>query len=237
MIKTFANKFRDANEAFEYWYQCIEHYGANFAGTKALFNIGFEMDNPTNNIIRAPWRNWKHNYAKAEWRWYESGDRNIEKLGELYGKIPEIWKRMADAHGNVNSNYGWQWGRLNQIDEVIKMLRENPDTRQAAISIYDGKEIYKYEHDTPCTYAIQFTVVNNHLNMCVTMRSNDLWFGFCNDQYCFSELHKIIAEETDYDIGTYYHFAHNLHLYERDLGKFVSQPSSSLLKSKWEEYG
>ena len=66
MIKTFANKFRDANEAFEYWYQCIEHYGKDFAGTKALFNIGFEMDNPTNNIIRAPWRKWKYKYAEAE---------------------------------------------------------------------------------------------------------------------------------------------------------------------------
>ena len=46
MTKTFSNKFRNASEAFEYWYQCIEHYGTNFAGTKALFNIGFEMAKP-----------------------------------------------------------------------------------------------------------------------------------------------------------------------------------------------
>ena len=38
MIKTFANKFTNADEAFQYWYQCIEHYGTDFAGTKALFN-------------------------------------------------------------------------------------------------------------------------------------------------------------------------------------------------------
>ena len=236
MIKTFANKFKTANEAFEYWYQCIEHYGTNFAGTKTLFNIGFEMTDPNNNIISFDWRKWKLDYAKAEWRWYESGDRNIEKLGELYGKVPAIWKRMADAHGNVNSNYGWQWGRLNQIDEVIEMLRQNPDTRQAAISIYDGKEIYKYEHDTPCTYAIQFTVVDDKLNMCVTMRSNDLWFGFCNDQYCFSELQKLVAEETDYETGSYFHFAHNFHLYERDLGKYPQRPDN-LAQRKSDYYG
>jgi thymidylate synthase len=117
------------------------------------------------------------------------------------------------------------------------MLRRNDETRQAAISIYDGKEIYKYEYDTPCTYAIQFTVVNNKLNMCVTMRSNDLWFGFCNDQYCFSQLQILVAEKTGYELGTYYHFAHNFHLYERDLGKFQPQESSSLLQSKHEEYG
>ena len=237
MIKTFANKFRNADEAFQYWYQCIEHYGIDFAGTKALFNIGFEMDNPTNNIIRTPWRKWKHNYAKAEWRWYESGDRNIEKLGELYGKIPAIWKRMADGDNNVHSNYGYQWERRQQLDKVVEMLRRDPDTRQAAISIYDGKEISKYRYDTPCTYAIQFTVVNNHLNMCVTMRSNDLWFGFCNDQYCFSQLQKLVAEEADYDIGTYYHFAHNLHLYNKDLGKFLSNKPKGPAQSRADEYG
>ena len=51
MIKTFANKFTNADEAFQYWYQCIEHYGTDFDGTKALFNIGFEMEKPKQNLI------------------------------------------------------------------------------------------------------------------------------------------------------------------------------------------
>ena len=237
MIKTLCNKFRDANEAFEYWYQCIEHYGINFAGTKAMFNIGFELENPLDNKIKAGWRNWKQKYAEAEWDWYLSGDRNIEKLGQIYGKIPAIWKRMADEWGEVNSNYGWQWERLNQLNKVVAMLEKNPETRQAAISIYDGKEIYKYENDTPCTYAVQFTIVNEKLNICVTMRSNDLWFGFCNDQYCFSELQRLVANVLGREVGSYYHFAHNLHLYERDLGKFVPNKYSSLLQRKHEESG
>ncbi len=49
--------------------------------------------------------------------------------------------------------------------------------------------------------------------MCVTMRSNDLWYGFCNDQYQFSKLQELVAEKLDIPMGTYYHFAHNLHLY------------------------
>ena len=237
MIKTLSNKFTTADEAFQYWYQCIEHYGVDFAGTKAMFNIGFEISNPISNSITAPWRKWKHNYAEAEWQWYLSGDNNINTLGKLYGKVPAIWKRMADEWDEVNSNYGWQWERLNQLDKVIAMLRNNPNTRQAAISIYDGKEIYKYEHDTPCTYAIQFTVVNNKLNMCVTMRSNDLWFGFCNDQYCFSELQKLVAGRSGYSVGTYYHFAHNLHLYERDLNKCWYTYPQGPAQSRANEYG
>jgi thymidylate synthase len=99
------------------------------------------------------------------------------------------------------------------------MLKKNPRTRQAAISIYDAKEISDYEFDTPCTYAIQFTILNDKLNMCVTMRSNDLWYGFCNDQYCFSKLQKLVADEVGWPVGNYFHFAHNLHLYNNIIEK------------------
>ena len=124
---------------------------------------------------------------------------------------------MADSLGNVRSNYGWQWKRNAQIEYVINLLKEKPNTRQAAISIYDAKEHSAYEFDTPCTYAVQFTILNNRLNMCVTMRSNDLWYGFCNDQYCFSKLQQLVAERLDMKLGTYYHFAHNLHLYNKQI--------------------
>ena len=208
-------KFNTANEAFHKLYDMIIKDGVDFAGTKALFNVGFEIQHPAANAIvdSKVKRNWSFEYANAEWRWYLSGDRNIAKLGELYGKVPQIWQRMADADGNVNSNYGWQWERTSQLDIVIQMLKDNPETRQAAISIYDGKEISDYTNDTPCTYAVQFTILDNKLNMSVVMRSNDLWYGFCNDQYQFSSLQMLVAHRAGYDVGTYYHFAHNLHLY------------------------
>ena len=214
MINTINNKvFRNANEAYEYLFDRIIQDGVDFADTKALFNVGFYITNPLDNKIINRERNWKQEYAEAEWQWYLSGDNNIEKLGKIYGKVPEIWKRMADDKGNVNSNYGWQWQRNAQLDMVIETLRQKSETRQAAISIYDGKEITNYAHDTPCTYAVQFTIVHDRLDMCVTMRSNDLWYGFCNDQYCFSMLQGLVAHELNVEPGVYYHFAHNMHLY------------------------
>ena len=207
------NKFRNANSAYEYLHDRIIQEGIDFADTKALFNVGFYITDPMDNRIINRERNWKLDYAEAEWQWYLSGNRNIAKLGKLYGKVPEIWKRMADADGNVNSNYGWQWERTSQLDIVIQMLKDNPKTRQAAISIYDAKEISDYTNDTPCTYAVQFTILHGRLNMCVTMRSNDLWYGFCNDQYCFSELQRLVSKQLNIEQGTYYHFAHNMHLY------------------------
>ena len=214
MINTISNKvFRNANEAYEYLHDRILQDGVDFADTKALFNVGFYITDSQDNKIVNKERNWKQDYAEAEWQWYLSGDNNINKLGDIYGKIPEIWKRMADEIGRVNSNYGWQWTRNNQIDYVIKLLTDNKDTRQAAISIYDCKEYRSYSKDTPCTYAVQFTIIHGRLDMCVTMRSNDLWYGFCNDQYCFSKLQKMVSDELNIEPGVYYHFAHNMHLY------------------------
>ena len=211
--------FNNADAAFDYYKSQILSNGINFDNTKALFNVGFTIENPMDNHISCEQRNWKQNYAEAEWQWYLSGDRNIKKLGELYGKVPEIWERMADSEGNVNSNYGWQWQRNKQLAKVIDMLRNNNNTRQAAISIYDAKEMKSYIHDTPCTYAVQFTIVDDKLNMCVTMRSNDLWYGFCNDQYCFSRLQLMVADKLGLRLGQYYHFAHNLHLYNNIIEK------------------
>ena len=211
--------FNNADAAFDHYKNQILLYGVDFNDTKALFNVGFTIENPMDNHISCEQRNWKHDYAEAEWQWYLSGDNNINKLRELYGKVPKIWERMADMKGDVNSNYGWQWQRNKQLARVIDMLRNNNNTRQAAISIYDAKEMKSYKYDTPCTYAVQFTIVDNKLNMCVTMRSNDLWYGFCNDQYCFSMLQQLVARELNVPVGTYFHFAHNLHLYNNIIEK------------------
>ena len=214
MINTINNKvFRNANEAYEYIHDRILQDGVVFGDTKALFNVGFYMTDPKDRRIINKERKWNEEYAEAEWQWYLSGDPKVSTLGDIYGKVPEIWKRMADPDGKVNSNYGYQWDRNGQLDRIIQMLQDNTDNRQCAISIYDGKEIDDYSYDTPCTYAVQFTIVHNRLDMCVVMRSNDLWYGFCNDQYQFSKLQEMVSKRLDIETGTYYHFAHNMHLY------------------------
>lgn len=207
--------FKNAQEVFEYYYDEISNNGIDFDNTRTLFNQGFTILNPLDNNIDTDYRKWNPVYANREWNWYLSGNPNAEEISTY----APIWKRMMDNKGNVRSNYGWQWKRNNQLDKVIDKLKENNNTRQAAISIYDGKEIDTYSKDTPCTYAVQFTILNNKLDMSVLMRSNDLWYGFCNDSYCFSKLQELVAERVGLKVGTYFHFAHNLHLYNNFLNK------------------
>ena len=209
--------FKNANEAFNYLYNYIIDFGQDFDNTKAILNCGFYLEDPSDKIITDRKRDWKHKYAWSEWQWYLSGDPSVKKLGEIYGKVPPIWEKMADENGHVRSNYGWQWQRNNQLDYVVNKLKNYKETRHAAISIYDCKEHGTYEFDTPCTYAVQFTILNNKLNMSVYMRSNDLWYGFCNDQYQFASLQEEVAGRLSMDLGWYYHHAHNMHLYNDKL--------------------
>ena len=158
---------------------------------------------------------------------YDLNASQLQKVSEVseLPSIARVFKSVVNAE-NTAAKY------FMPKDKIVNQLKNNPDTRQAAISIYDGKEIRdgNYLHDTPCTYAVQFTVVNGKLNMCVVMRSNDLWFGFCNDQYCFSKLQELVADTTGYKVGTYYHFAHNLHLYYDQL------PERNPLTNRQREY-
>ena len=209
-------RFANAQEAFEYFYNFIMNFGfySESQHTKALFNVGFYINNPKNRDIKTNWRKWNKKYAEREWQWYLSQNRSVEEIK----KFAPIWDKMHSGDNIVNSNYGWQWGRNNQLDKCIEQLKKDKSTRQAWISIFDGKEKDMYQFDTPCTLAVGFYVLpvdESKLNMTVTMRSNDLIYGFCNDQYCFSKLQELVAAELNMEVGDYYHFAHNLHIYEK----------------------
>lgn len=207
--------FINANEAFGSMFACIIKNGVlTNVGTKAMYNVGFYLDFPYERDIRVDFRKWSKKYAEREWQWYLSQNRSVEEIK----KYAPTWDKMHNGDNIVNSNYGWQWGRNNQLDKTIEQLKKDKNTRQAWISIFDGKEKDEYAFDTPCTLSVGFDVhpkIPNHLNMTVIMRSCDLVYGFCNDQYCFSKLQEVVATELNLEIGSYYHFAHNLHIYEK----------------------
>jgi len=202
--------FKNAQEAFEYIFDDIILNGEDTGNnTKALYNYGFYIEHPLDHEINTPWRKWSNTYAKREWKWYLSEDRSVAELK----KFAPIWDKMHNGDNLVNSNYGYQLSRNNQIEYVINELKRDTHSRKANVTIYDGKEHSTYGYDTPCTLSIGFSIVHNKLNMSVIMRSNDLVYGFCNDQYCFSKYQELIANELNIEVGTYYHFAQNMHIY------------------------
>jgi len=212
--------YENVTQAFESLYNIIDNQKPGKNGTKAMYNQCFTVKDTSDKVVRTTYRKFKVSYAELEWSWYLSKNRSAEPIA----KHAKIWYNHMDENGNVNSNYGWQWSRNNQLDYVVDELTRDKYSRRALITIYDGKEHKDYKHDTPCTLSIQFYFKpdSDKLHMTVMMRSNDLWFGFCNDAYCFLSLHKMVSETLNVEQGEYTHFAQNLHLYERHYNKNIN---------------
>jgi thymidylate synthase len=152
----------------------IEMLGANFIANKP-------------SIFGTP----NDEYIKAELNWYEKQSTNIN---DIYGlgyndKSPPIaWRRTADAHGNINSNYGhlvYSKKYYNQYRHAFNELWLNSDSRRAQM-IYNRPSIWiEYNEngksDFICTNAQTFYIRDNKLHMVSQMRSNDIIFGYKND--------------------------------------------------------
>lgn len=211
------NRFKNAQAAFEFYYDKIINNGVDYNKTKTIFNESFIIENPLDNEIKTTWRKWKRDYAEREWDWYLSENRSVEELK----KHAKIWDLMHNGDNIVNSNYGYLWNENKQIDKMVNILINDNFSRRAVITLYDGKNVDDYNFDTPCTLNVAFHILDNRLNMSVYMRSNDLIYGFCNDQYCFSKLQNLVLEKYNnqslnkLEIGEYYHSVMNLHIYEK----------------------
>jgi len=104
-----------------------------------------------------------------------------------------------------------------QLWPIIEMLMRDPGSRQAILNIWDPRyDLQPDVQDRPCTMSIQFLIRNDKLNMCVHMRSNDIWWGFTYDAFQFTQLQLFVAAVLNVRVGSYTHFVGSLHLYERD---------------------
>lgn len=212
-------RFLTADAAFHYYYTALNEIESGENGTSRFKDVGFYITAPEANLITREYRKWSEKYADREFKWYMSGNRSVSELK----KYAPIWDKMHSGDDLVNSNYGNLWQENDQLEKCIQQIKNEGDSgkggRQIWLTLFDGKRKDQYEFDTPCTLNIGFEVENGELNMRVLMRSNDIWYGFCNDQYCFSQLMKIVATRTGLVMGWYYHYAADLHLYDANRGK------------------
>lgn len=135
---------------------------------------------------------------------------------ELMSRITKTFDDFRDD-GTFHGAYG---PRVRpQLPAVVSRLREDPDTRQAIIVLWDPLHdlFVPDSRDYPCTIALQYFVRGGALEAHTIMRSNDVWWGLAYDVFQFTQLQFTIANVLHLDIGAYYHHVHSLHAYERDL--------------------
>jgi len=184
-----------------------------FSNTQAMFNQSFVITAPEEVIIKHHERKWSLAYAQREWEWYESGDRSVSKMK----KFAPIWDKMHGGDEKVWSNYGWWWKLNDQFDKMVRLLLEDRSTRRAILVHYDPQLIDSFVHDTPCNVVLNFWIYAGQLQLTIFARSIDLWYGFCNDQFCFSMLMQKVAKLTDTKVGEMHWFITNFHLYNDKL--------------------
>lgn len=177
-------------------------------GMQIKENIGVTMvlTNPKNCLISFPER--KMNYAFAA----------IEKLEYLSGETnPHRLKFYNSNFGNYANKYGSFDGayppRINHwIKHIVDLLKSDPDSRQAVISIY-GQQDKHDSNDIPCTLTMQFLIRENKLHLITNMRSNDVLWGLPYDTNGFCFLLEGVAAMLGIEMGAYTLIAGSLHIY------------------------
>tara|TARA_B100001250_G_C19809700_1_gene795177 strand:- start:2792 stop:3586 length:795 start_codon:yes stop_codon:yes gene_type:complete len=153
--------------------------------------------------------------------WFLKGDSNIEYLNK---NGVSIWDEWADNNGNLGKIYGVQWRKweneknvfIDQIQNLIDSLRNNPDSRRHIVSAWNVGQIDQMALP-PCHCLFQFYVANNKLSCQLYQRSADAFLGVPFNIASYSLLLHMIAHVMNFDVGEFVYTIGDLHLYSNHI--------------------
>src|ERR1022692_1821790 len=164
-------------------------------------------------------------FAAAEAAWILSGSDDPW--------IYQFNERLADYadNGRLMGAYGprlrrWH-GRIDQLAQARQLLAADPGTRRAVIQLFDPEADTRGHKDVPCTLGYRFFLRDGLLHMHTTMRSQDLWLGFCYDIFTATILQEFLAGWLGAGLGSYQLTIDSLHLYAHDVPKAQRVPSAA----------
>ncbi len=161
--------------------------------------------------------------------WFLQGDTNIQYLKENGVKI---WDEWADEQGNLGPVYGHQWrnwpkpdgGTIDQISEVVKTLKINPDSRRIIVSAWNVADLDKMAL-APCHAFFQFYVADGKLSCQLYQRSADIFLGVPFNIASYALLTMMMAQVTGLRLGDFVHTLGDAHLYLNHLDQTREQLS------------
>lgn len=149
-----------------------------------------------------------------------AGRRDLEYVSNLLPRMKEFSDDGEILQGAYGYRWREQWG-FNQIDVVIRMLEENPDSRRAVIQMWDAPvDLDLNSKDLPCNTQLYVNVRQDYVDMTVCCRSNDaIWGAYGANIVHFSFLQEYIACSLRKLVGVFYQFSNNFHVYP-DMPRF-----------------
>ena len=149
--------------------------------------------------------------------WFLKGDTNVHYLQE-HGV--RIWNEWADENGELGPVYGHQWrswpdyngGTIDQIQNVLNLIKNHPDSRRMIVSAWNVAEVEKMALP-PCHTMFQFYVADGRLSLQLYQRSADTFLGVPFNIASYALLLMMMAQVTGLKAGDFIHTTGDTHLY------------------------
>ena len=153
--------------------------------------------------------------------WFLAGDTNIRYLKE---NGVRIWDEWADENGDLGRVYGAQWRSwrgangetVDQIANVVRQIRQNPDSRRLIVSAWNPAEVDSMALP-PCHALFQFYVANGKLSCQLYQRSADIFLGVPFNIASYALLTMMMAQVCGLQAGEFVHTLGDAHLYQNHL--------------------
>ena len=159
--------------------------------------------------------------------WFLKGDTNVHYLQE-HGV--RIWNEWADENGELGPVYGHQWrswpdydgGTIDQIGNVVELIRNHPDSRRMIVSAWNVAEVDRMALP-PCHCLFQFYVAEGKLSLQLYQRSADIFLGVPFNIASYSLLLMMMAQVTGLKAGDFVHTLGDAHIYLNHLEQVDTQ--------------
>jgi thymidylate synthase len=153
--------------------------------------------------------------------WFLRGDTNIKYLQD---NGVSIWDDWADENGELGPVYGVQWrswptpdgGSIDQISQIMRQLREDPESRRIMLSAWNVSEIDNMALP-PCHCLFQFWVAEGKLSCQLYQRSCDIFLGVPFNIASYALLTHMLAQQADLSVGDFVWTGGDCHLYSNHL--------------------
>lgn len=198
------------------------HQKSDRTGTGTISTFGYQMRFDLSEGF--PLLTTKKLHLKSiiyELLWFLQGNTNARWLQE---RGVRIWNEWADPDGGLGHIYGFQWrswpdydgGFIDQISEVVKTLKENPDSRRIIVSAWNVADL-KRMNLPPCHALFQFYVCDGRLSCQLYQRSADSFLGVPFNIASYALLTMMMAQVTGYEPGEFIHTFGDVHIYNNHL--------------------
>ncbi len=150
----------------------------------------------------------------AELAWMLSGTKSTTWLK----KYTKIWNSFETGTDELETAYGVRWKQtfgVDQIANIISKLKADPTSRQQILLSWDPTvDNVVTATNVPCPFVAVINIINNKLNIHLTLRSNDVYLGLPYDVMVYTLLGQALAKQLDIKVGELFYSIAHMHLYE-----------------------